>query len=68
MHNFFRSVPTLQTCCCVSNFHPDFHPVVQDSRWVCDVIRASPVDDKAFASMGVQYLVGPVETQPIMSL
>jgi hypothetical protein len=46
----------------------DFHHIVQDSRWVCDVMPPSPIDEKAFASMGVQYLVGSVETQPVTFL
>lgn len=45
-----------------------FTIVVKDSRWICDTIPPSPVDDKAFASMGVQYLATSVETQPVTFL
>jgi hypothetical protein len=45
-----------------------FTTVVKDSRWICGVIPPSPVDDKAFASMGVQYLATSVETQPVTFL
>ena len=38
--------------------------IARDSQWICDIIPPSPVDEKAFASMGVQYFVGLVETQP----
>lgn len=42
--------------------------IVKDSRWICDVIPPPPADDKAFASMGVQYLAAFVETQPVTFL
>ena len=42
-----------------------FATVVEDSRWISDTIPPSPVDDTAFASMGVQYLTTSVETQPV---
>jgi len=41
---------------------------VKDSRWICDIIPPSPVDDNAFASMGVQYLAASVEIQPVTFL